>query len=272
MAPPLRPRRPIEEMGGVRRGGADEHVETEKRDCGPRAPGTGLTVPGGCRLPRRVRTVASLAVVLVFAGLAPAVDDPTADCPPAGFERMTCLLAAAEARQACGPRSFEVKLDRLLRRVAQMVGRAERATGRGRARPAQVTIGRVDRQLETFDTRAQLLAFRGTLTAPCGAVVDTLLWRLRDAARALRDGTPPTTTSTTTTAPATTTLASLPGTTVPTTSTTTTTVPTCGNGRLDPGEQCDGTNLFGRTCKDLGFVGGTLACKDCLFDNRGCHE
>jgi len=53
--------------------------------------------------------------------------------------------------------------------------------------------------------------------------------------------------------------------------TTTTTLPSCGNGRLDPGEQCDGTDLFGRDCATLGFTGGTLACQpDCLFDTRHC--
>jgi hypothetical protein len=46
---------------------------------------------------------------------------------------------------------------------------------------------------------------------------------------------------------------------------------TCGNGTLDAGEQCDGTNLGGATCTSLGFAGGTLACSaQCTFDTSGC--
>jgi hypothetical protein len=220
-----------------------------------------------------VRVVVSLAGLLLLGTLAPAANDPAADCPPAGFERMTCLLAAARARPACGPRSFERKLDGVLRRVGALADRAERLVNHGRVRPAANALGRVDRRLLAFDTRAQLLTFRGTLDQPCGTAVDAMLTRLRDTARALRDGTAPTTTTTTTAATATTTLGTVPATTVTVTTTSTSTTLACGNGRLDPGEQCDGTNLFGRTCKDLGFVGGTLACTpNCLFDNRGCHE
>jgi hypothetical protein len=48
--------------------------------------------------------------------------------------------------------------------------------------------------------------------------------------------------------------------------------PLCGNGKIDSGEDCDGTNLGGKTCKDFGFTGGTLVCKstDCTFDTSGC--
>src|SRR5262245_33410853 len=50
--------------------------------------------------------------------------------------------------------------------------------------------------------------------------------------------------------------------------------PTCGNGRIDPGEQCDGTNLNGATCTSLGFTnGGTLACTaSCDFNLSGCKS
>ena len=50
----------------------------------------------------------------------------------------------------------------------------------------------------------------------------------------------------------------------------------CGDGIIDryagtSDEQCDGTNLGSTTCEDLGFEGGTLACKsNCLFDTNGC--
>ena len=46
----------------------------------------------------------------------------------------------------------------------------------------------------------------------------------------------------------------------------------CGNGMVDSGEVCDGTNLTGQTCVSQGFASGTLACKDtCLgFDTSSC--
>src|SRR5262249_40447184 len=34
----------------------------------------------------------------------------------------------------------------------------------------------------------------------------------------------------------------------------------CGNGTIDAGEQCDGSNLNGATCQSQGFPTGTLAC------------
>ena len=50
----------------------------------------------------------------------------------------------------------------------------------------------------------------------------------------------------------------------------------CGNGGLEPGEECDGTNLGGESCTTLGFRGGTLICGEfeeiplCLFDTKEC--
>ncbi len=46
----------------------------------------------------------------------------------------------------------------------------------------------------------------------------------------------------------------------------------CGNGVIDDGEQCDGGNLNGFTCTDLGYAGGTLACDPvtCTYDASGC--
>jgi hypothetical protein len=45
----------------------------------------------------------------------------------------------------------------------------------------------------------------------------------------------------------------------------------CGNGTIDPGEDCDYTNLGGETCESLGFGGGVLACSEsCTFDTSGC--
>ena len=47
----------------------------------------------------------------------------------------------------------------------------------------------------------------------------------------------------------------------------------CGNNKVDAGEQCDGTQLWGKTCTSLGYYGGTLACgTTCSFDISGCHR
>jgi hypothetical protein len=44
----------------------------------------------------------------------------------------------------------------------------------------------------------------------------------------------------------------------------------CGDGALNPGEDCDG-EFLGETCESLGFVSGTLACDlDCRYDTSGC--
>ena len=49
-------------------------------------------------------------------------------------------------------------------------------------------------------------------------------------------------------------------------------LPTCGNGTLDSGEQCDGVLLGGETCDTVGaYIGGTLLCLgSCAFDVNGC--
>jgi cysteine-rich repeat protein len=47
----------------------------------------------------------------------------------------------------------------------------------------------------------------------------------------------------------------------------------CGNGVAEPGEQCDGADLFGNTCETVGkgFGAGALACTaSCLFDISDC--
>ncbi len=47
----------------------------------------------------------------------------------------------------------------------------------------------------------------------------------------------------------------------------------CGDGKADPGEECDGADLRGRTCLSLGtFSGGNLACDTaaCTYDVSGC--
>ncbi len=45
----------------------------------------------------------------------------------------------------------------------------------------------------------------------------------------------------------------------------------CGDGAIDPGEDCDGADFGVETCASQGFVSGTLACHtDCTFDTSGC--
>jgi hypothetical protein len=45
----------------------------------------------------------------------------------------------------------------------------------------------------------------------------------------------------------------------------------CGNGEVDEGEDCDGSELGGETCESLGFESGELACQNCFFDTSGCQ-
>lgn len=47
----------------------------------------------------------------------------------------------------------------------------------------------------------------------------------------------------------------------------------CGNAAIEPGEACDGANLDGQTCENvgLGYSGGTLACSPtCALDGTLC--
>lgn len=44
----------------------------------------------------------------------------------------------------------------------------------------------------------------------------------------------------------------------------------CGNGQINSGEQCDGSNLNGESCTTLGFSGGSLSCSSCSFDTGSC--
>jgi len=45
----------------------------------------------------------------------------------------------------------------------------------------------------------------------------------------------------------------------------------CGDGNIDPGENCDSSNLNGLFCTDFGFPGGTLSCDtSCNFDTSSC--
>ncbi len=44
----------------------------------------------------------------------------------------------------------------------------------------------------------------------------------------------------------------------------------CGDGTIDPGEDCDGDALGGATCETLGFSRGALGCDACAYDVSGC--
>jgi len=45
----------------------------------------------------------------------------------------------------------------------------------------------------------------------------------------------------------------------------------CGDGVVDPGEDCDGTNLSEQTCQTLGYDSGDLTCNpDCTFNFQEC--
>jgi len=46
----------------------------------------------------------------------------------------------------------------------------------------------------------------------------------------------------------------------------------CGNGTIDPGEECEGTNLNNQTCQSKGFLGGNLGCQNCQFETSGCFS
>lgn len=48
--------------------------------------------------------------------------------------------------------------------------------------------------------------------------------------------------------------------------------PFCGNGRVDAGEDCDGTDLDGRSCLAIGFADGILSCdENCEYDTSECQ-
>jgi len=47
--------------------------------------------------------------------------------------------------------------------------------------------------------------------------------------------------------------------------------PHCGNGSIDPPEDCDGDDLAQETCASLGYESGTLTCAtNCAFDTSAC--
>jgi hypothetical protein len=209
--------------------------------------------------------VRALVLVLVLCLIASVLA-----CDGDGFPRLRCELDGVRTMTPCGPRGFQRAARRLLRGVERNLARAERAeaTGRPRLRVYQFVLA--EAKLAAVDAKRARFAGDGRMDAACASAIGAALATLRAEVAAVRAPLPPPTVAITTTTTTTVTDTSDAPTT--TTASTSTTVPTCGNGRLDRGEQCDGTNLFGRTCETLGFTGGELACRpDCLFDNSGCR-
>jgi hypothetical protein len=205
--------------------------------------------------------VLALLLVLVVA-------TPALACDGDGLPRLRCRLDGVRLVMPCGPRGFERAARRLLRGVERHLARAERAdaTARPRLRIYQLVLA--EAKLAAVDAKRARFASAGRMETGCSTTVGEALAALRAELAALRSPLPPPTVTTTTT----TTVTRTSETVTTTTGTATTTLATCGNGQLDRGEQCDGTNLFGRTCETLGFTGGELACRpDCLFDNSGCR-
>jgi len=47
----------------------------------------------------------------------------------------------------------------------------------------------------------------------------------------------------------------------------------CGNGRIDDGEECDGSDLGGATCASIGYVTGSLGCTtSCRYNTSFCRS
>gem|GEM_PF-5028003 len=46
----------------------------------------------------------------------------------------------------------------------------------------------------------------------------------------------------------------------------------CGNASIDYGEECDGTNMGGKTCQAYGFEFGRLSCQSCRINTGDCSD
>lgn len=49
-------------------------------------------------------------------------------------------------------------------------------------------------------------------------------------------------------------------------------LPVCGNHIKESGEECDGSDLAGKSCADFGFASGTLSCNLCKFSIAACSD
>jgi hypothetical protein len=212
-------------------------------------------------------------VALTLVTRAPAAAAPS--CPGEGFDAVDCDVALVTAATGCAPRAVRTVVKRMLRRVQRRVANARTAAERGLPRLSAVQLGRAASKTAALGTRLQALRDRGRLADDCAAPMARHLDDLGADLESLRAGPSSTTIVSRPTTSSTVTTSTVVQATITTTSTaTTTTEPTCGNGRLDRGEQCDGTNLFGRDCLTLGYHGGgQLMCRsDCLFETRDCRR
>jgi hypothetical protein len=190
-------------------------------------------------------------------------------CPDAGFDAVACDIAEARDAASCARHGARGAVRRALAAVARRTAAARTATDRSLAHLATLRLEQASGRVTALRARLAGLAGHGRLPAGCAAALDGPLDRLATALAGMTGS--PSSTSTTTATNATASSTTSTASTSTTTATTSTTLSRCGNGRLDPGEQCDGSNLFGRDCATLGFTGGTLACRpDCLFDTSHC--
>jgi hypothetical protein len=224
-----------------------------------------LTAGHSLRLPFRMPAVLrSLVLGLLLPGLARAAVPP---CSGTGIDAVRCEIQAARAAAACLAVRPRGVVRRGLRRVGQNAERVVSALDRGAVATAGIQLRRAEGRLSAIRARLAQLGAGGRTAPDCVGPLLALVDGL-DGDLSSFGGTTTTTLSTgrtTTTRPG-----GLPTTTTSTT-TTSTIAPLCGNGRLDPGEQCDGNNLFGRDCLTLGFTGGELRCApSCLFDTSRC--
>jgi hypothetical protein len=197
----------------------------------------------------------------------PAAGQP---CDEAGFPGAVCEVAHARMTPLCVPRRLEVSIDRKLGRIQRILAAGNRFVNAGEDMQANYQLTRASLKLGALRDRVARFRSPGGPKPACRAAVDAFLADLSARVVAVAQGV----TTTTVVPPSTVTSTTSSTSTSTTTSTTTTsTAPLCGNGRLDRFEQCDGTNLFGRTCLTLGFHGGTLGCRpDCIFDVRACRR
>ena len=215
--------------------------------------------------------LAVLALALTLA--APATAGQPASCPGQGFDALGCDTARVRAAIDCAPRAVKGFVKRMIRGVDRHVAGARKADGRSERRLAVLLLGRAADRVAALATKLQALRDRGRLTDDCGEPMARHVDVLGADIAALRTTPSTTTTVATATTSTSATSSTLGGQTTTTTTVTSSTAPTCGNGRLDRLEQCDGTNLFGRSCETLGFPGGELRCRpDCLFETSHCKR
>ena len=223
---------------------------------------------------RNARWCPRIAVpALALALTAPAAAAQPASCPGDGFDALGCDTALVRAATDCAPRTVKGFVKRTVRGVDRHVASARKADGRGDTRLAVLLLGRAADRVAALATKLQALRDRGRLPDDCGEPMARQVNALGADIEALRTASSTTTTVATATTSTSATSSTLGVQTTTTTTVTLSTGPTCGNGRLDRLEQCDGTNLFGRSCETLGFPGGELRCRpDCLFETSHCKR